>query len=118
MNSHLRCGFASILLLCSNGVAAAQGSAFLPSDILALTGAEEHLIWESVVADNSAPMRAPSGFLAMLDAAVPGSLKLHPFPASVVERMPELRGYEYTMVDNELLIVNPIDSKIVDIITQ
>jgi hypothetical protein len=118
MNSYLRCGLASILLLCSIGIALAQGLGSAPSDILALTGAEEHLIWESVVTAESAPTRAPSGFVAMLDSAVPASLTLHEIPTSVIDRIPELEGYKYTIVDNELLIVNPADMKIVDIITQ
>jgi len=116
MSSHLRWCIAALVLLSAHGFAIAGEHDFLPSDLLSVTGAEERLMWEAV--GNTSYTRAPSGFVAMLDAAVPASLTLRPVPPSVVQQVPELKGYEYAMVENELLIVNPIDMKIVDIITQ
>src|SRR5262245_47960886 len=55
---HLRNGIAAALLLCSSGLALAadDGLAFLPSDDLALTGAQETMIWQATVAADSHPL--------------------------------------------------------------
>ena len=63
--------------------------------------------------------KAPAGFTAMVGAVVPSKLDTHPVPVSTANKVPVLRPYQYAMLDtNKLLIVNPSDHKIADIITQ
>jgi len=123
MRCHLRNGIAAALLLCSSGLAFAadDGLAFLPSDDLALTGAQETMIWQATAAADAASAPdaiAPPGFTVALDATVPASLPLHAIPASITDRFPSLTKYEYAVLGRMVILVNPPDRKIVDIIAR
>jgi hypothetical protein len=107
-----------MLLLCSNTLAwAAATTVHIPlSDELPLTGAQERLIWQRLGKPSAAAARASAAFEPSLYGAVPSSLVLHALPASVTRQIPMARGYKYTSVGGTLLIVNPSDGRIVDII--
>jgi hypothetical protein len=63
-------------------------------------------------------MKAPDGFTAQVGQKVPNTVKLHPLPTTITNSISALRPYEYAMLDKKVLIVNPMDKKVVDIITQ
>ena len=119
MKSHLRNGIAVIALLSSVGVAAAAGMAksSAAADTLTLTSAQQKTIWQDVskLQTNS---KAPAGFSAKVGATVPSAVMLHPLPTAVTNSISATRPFEYAMLDQKLLIVNPTDKKVVDIITQ
>lgn len=119
MKSHLRYGVAALALLSSVGVASAAGanSSLKASDSLNLTAAQEHVLWQSIGKQN-ANMKAPSGFTASVGAVVPGSVTLRTMPSDVTGRIPTVEPFRYTVLAKKLLIVNPTDKKVVDIITQ
>jgi hypothetical protein len=120
MKSRIRYGMAVVALLSSLGVAAAapSGSSMKASDSLNLTSAQEQTIWEGVSKQDTS-MRTPDGFTASIGESVPAKIKLHPLPASVTSKVEEVKPYNYAMLDHEtLLIVNPVDKKVVDIIRQ
>ncbi len=49
---------------------------------------------------------------------MPSDLATHPVPVSTASKVPELRPYHYALLSsNKLLIVNPSDKKIAEIIT-
>jgi hypothetical protein len=112
------------LLLCSSGLASAAGGGapIRISDDLVLTGAQEHLIRQRVVrsASASAPAGAgaatPAGFQPSLYAVVPPSIALHALPAEVTGQIPMVSPYKYATFGTLVLIVNPADRTIVDII--
>jgi hypothetical protein len=119
MKSQLRYGLATMLLLSSVGVAAAAGPSASASDTLKLTSAQEHTIWQSVSKSDhgsTVGMKAPSGFTPSVGATVPSSLALKPLPSDVASQVPPVKPYQYAMFNNELLILNPTDKKVVDII--
>jgi Protein of unknown function (DUF1236) len=120
MRCHVRNGIAAALLLCSSGgaLAADDGLAFLPSDDLALTGAQESMIWQATVPADTHPLSGVPGFTVALDATVPASLPLHPIPADISDRFPVLQKYEYVVLDRMVILVNAADRKIVDIIAR
>jgi hypothetical protein len=60
----------------------------------------------------------PSGFKAAIGETVPNSIMLQPPPASVSSQVPALNSYEYTILQSEVLIVDPSSKKIVDIIAR
>ena len=104
-----------MLLLSSSGLAAAGHARFLASDDFVLTGAQEDLIWQRMgpVDDGGTPCECkPSMF-----TSVPPSVVLHTWPEAVTARIPMLQPYRYATVGKLLLVVNPDDRKIVDIIT-
>ena len=45
-----------------------------------------------------------------------GSVTFHPLPAEIVTVYPEWRGYEYILVRDQILVINPRTLEIVDII--
>ena len=49
-------------------------------------------------------------------AAVPGDVTLMPLPASVVDLVPEYRGYDYVVAHDEIVIVEPSTRHIVEVI--
>jgi hypothetical protein len=117
MQSHRRYAAAVLLLLCccSAAAAAETRSPFRASDDFALTGAQESLIWHAVSRQGGEGARA-SGFNASLYTAVPSSIVLHSLPSAVTGQIPMVRPYKYATQEGALLIVNPADRKIVDII--
>jgi hypothetical protein len=115
-----RFAVAAVLLLCSIATASAAGTGpfLVASDDLVLTGAQEHLMWQRLVARNaSSNATAPSGLIAAIRATLPASVALHALPATVTRQIPAARPYKYATLDKTLLIVNPTDRVIVDVIT-
>lgn len=55
-------------------------------------------------------------FSVSVGTAVPASISLHPVPTSIVEIVPQYRGYSFFMVRDEVVIVEPRTHKIVDVI--
>src|SRR5262249_12703109 len=113
-----RFAVAAVLLLCSIATASAAGTGpfLVASGDLVLTGAQEHLMWQRLVTRNAASnATAPSGLIAVIGATLPASVALtrclQPSPGRY------RRPYKYATLDKTLLIVNPTDRVIVDVIT-
>jgi hypothetical protein len=118
MNIHIRnTATALALLLASVGSAvAADSGAMAPNNRLNLTSTQEHSIVQSVNKQNAKAAQLPSGFKAAVGEAVPTSIPLHALPSDAASQVPAAKLYEYAKLQNQLLIVNPKDRKIVDII--
>jgi Protein of unknown function (DUF1236) len=118
MKSLRRYGIAAALLLCSSGLAwtAGTGTALRLSDNLVLTGAQENLIWQRLGRRAGAVAAMPAGFHPSLYGVVPPSVALHPLPPEVTRQIPMVSPYTYATLGDLLLIVNPADRTIVDII--
>ena len=54
----------------------------------------------------------------MVGETAPGSIKLQALPYEVSSRIPAMKWYDFTMLQNQVLIVDPTSMKIVDIVTQ
>jgi hypothetical protein len=109
---------AAALLLCSIATASAAGTGpfLVASDDFVLTGAQEQLLWQRI--GRNASGATPSGLIAAVGATLPASVALHALPATVTRQIPAVRPYKYTMLGKTLLIINPTDRVIVDVITQ
>ena len=107
-----------LLLLSSSGLALAGHARFHASDDFVLTGAQEDLIWQRMgrntpADDGGTPCECkPSMF-----TSVPPSVALHMWPETVTAQIPMLQPYRYATLGKLLLVVNPDDRKIVDIIS-
>jgi len=87
-----------------------------PKDSLALSASQQSTAFKDISAQ-AAKEAAPTGFTAKVGAAVPNSLLTHPVPVSTASKVPDLRSYDYAMLDNgKLLIINPADRKVAEII--
>src|SRR5262245_12251950 len=118
MKSLRRYGVAAILLLCSSGLAwpAGRGTPLRVSDSLVLTGALENLFWRRRGRRARAVPAMPSGFQPSLYGVVPPSVALHPLPSEVTRQIPMVSAYKCATLGDLVLIVNPADRTIVDII--
>jgi hypothetical protein len=118
MNRVCRCSIAAVVLLYSSGLAwtAGTGTPLRISDNLVLTGAQENLIWERLGRRASAVAAMPAGFQPSLYGVVPPSVALQPLPSELTRRIPMVSSYTYATLGNLVLIVNPADRTIVDII--
>jgi len=110
---------AAALLLCSIAAASAAGTGpfLVASDDFVLTGAQEQLLWQRLVRPNTGSTTAPSGLIAAVGATLPASVTLRALPATVTRQIPAVRPYKYAMLGKTLLIINPTDRVIVDVIT-
>jgi hypothetical protein len=55
-------------------------------------------------------------FSVSVGTRVPRNVGFHPLPAEIVTIYPEWRGYEFFMVNNQIVVVNPRTLEIVEII--
>jgi hypothetical protein len=82
----------------------------------AALSAEHHAkIWEAVRGEKAAPFTGAK-FSMTVGEAVPRTVHLNRLPARVIEFAPQYRGYEYILVGDEILIVDPRTHRIVAVI--
>jgi hypothetical protein len=55
-------------------------------------------------------------FSISVGARVPRDVGFHPLPAEIVTIYPEWRGYEFILVNNQIVVINPRTLEIVDVI--
>jgi hypothetical protein len=97
-------------------VAAFLGSVSIATAELKLTAQQKQTIMQSV--QNERGQSAPAGFEPMIGARVPQSMSLHQLPSNVAIQVPAAKDYEYAKLDNnEVLLINPKDRRVTDIIT-
>lgn len=126
MKPHLIALAASALLASGIGVASAANSnamsktppamQSMAKDSLSLTHAQQRTAWRDL-SKQASTQSAPSNFTVSVGATVPGDVSLQSVPAKVAARVSSLKPYDYALLHNRLLIVNPSDKKIVDVIT-
>lgn len=129
-NKSLSVALASLLMLSGASVAAAQatmskdskattGSAGTASSKeLKLTSDQEKKLWTEISSNYAMKQNAPSGFNAAVGETLPASVTLRELPSKAQTEVPAAQPYHYAMVQDKLLLVNPSDKKIVDVITK
>jgi hypothetical protein len=132
MSSAIRVGIAAVAMLAGAGVAAAAdsaprnftahqhsssttGSATNATNGLKLTSTQERVVYLSVTQRRTRPS-APEGFTAAVGAVVPASIRLRPLPRNAVKQVPELEAYDYAILPDQVLIVDPVAKTIVAVI--
>ena len=125
--TYVRCGITAIALIASVGIAAAGGTGAGPrwihsgtsaSNNLILSSAQKQTISQTMFNGQAERNDAPVGFSASIGQVLPNSVTLHSLPSNVASQVPAVRNYSYATVEKEILIVNPNDRKVVDIIRQ
>jgi hypothetical protein len=121
MNAYVRNGMAALALIASAGVASAAGTGMSNSaattDHLNLTTAQQKEIWQGV-SQQASKATAPADFKPVIGAAAPSSIKLQPLPTKVASEVPAVKSYDFAMLQNQVLIVDPSSRKIVDIVNR
>jgi hypothetical protein len=86
-------------------------------DTLTLSSAEQKTAWNDLNAD-AAKQSAPPSFFRAVGEVVPGSVKLQPMTSKAAGDVPALRPYDFAMIEGKLLIVNPGDRRIAEVIAR
>jgi Protein of unknown function (DUF1236) len=106
---------AAALLLAGVTAASAAGMAqSAASNSLTLSNTQQKTAWKDLHTMNK--QTAPSSFMAASGKAVPSTLKIKPVPSKTASAVPKLKPYDFAMVKGKLLIVNPSDRTIADVI--
>jgi hypothetical protein len=72
-------------------------------------------VTESITRLNAAPLTNVN-FALSVGTVVPRDIRLQPLPTDVVEIVPQYRGYNFVVVRDEIVIVEPSSYKIVDVL--
>jgi Protein of unknown function (DUF1236) len=87
------------------------------SDALALSDAQRQAAWQDLYMD-SLNQSTPPGFDAVVGATVPNTIVIVPVTAQAGSDVPALKPYSFAMVQKKLVIVNPSNRKIANVIAQ
>ncbi|HMA71285.1 MAG TPA: DUF1236 domain-containing protein [Xanthobacteraceae bacterium] len=116
MNSRLVYGTIVFALVCGIGPVSAQvGQSPTPSAAqIHLDGAQKAAI-VTAVRDIKNPPPGHS-FNISVGAQVPPSIELYYLPVAALSQAPEARALKYTMVQSQVVLVDPTNMRIVDVI--
>jgi uncharacterized protein DUF1236 len=92
----------------SNAQAGAQ-------DQLSLTRVQERTAWRDL-SRNAKSQTAPSSFTPSVGATVPDGITFQAMPQRAANQLPALKPYDFALLQNKLLIINPNDKKVVEVI--
>jgi Protein of unknown function (DUF1236) len=82
---------------------------------LKLTSAQKQTIYSSISGQKQKETEPPT-FRAAVGAVVPTSVELRPLPKTIVDLVPELKDYEYAMLANQVVLVDPKNKQVVEVI--
>jgi hypothetical protein len=96
--------------------AASMAGATKPSDTLSLSATQQKTAWKDLYMP-SLNQATPSSFSAKVGAVLPKSVTTAQVTTRAARAVPALKPYRFAMVQKKLVIVNPSDHKIADVIT-
>jgi hypothetical protein len=116
MKRNLRAG--ALVLFFAAGVAAAgaqTGGITEPSTALRLTPQQRTEIY-AAVGKNKVRTPPPADLPVAVGAQIPPVTELYALPESVTAEVPSAKFYRYTIAQNQVVIVDPTNLKVVDVI--
>jgi len=69
-----------------------------------------------VMRDRERLVRAPSDTRIMIGETVPDTIELRELPDTIVMEVPEIRSYEYFVRDDDVVLIDRRERRIVDVI--
>jgi hypothetical protein len=116
MNLTLRVGAAAVILAAGIALAAAQtGGTTEPSMALELTPQQRAAIYRTVVG-TKLRTPPPPNLPVTVGAQIPPVTELYALPEAVTADAPSAKFYRYTIAQNRVVIVDPTNLKVVDVI--
>ena len=106
---------AAALLLCSVATASAA-TAMHGTDTVILSAAQRSAVWSDL--SKQATNQNAAGFNATIGTFMPSTVKIESIPNKVTANNPSLRPYDFAMVDHKLVIVDPFNKVIADVLTK
>lgn len=86
-------------------------------DTLALSPAQQKTAWRDLYT-GALNQKRPTGFSAIDGVKLPSGVTTAPVTAKAASDVPALKPYHFAMVEKKLVIVNPADRKIAEVITE
>jgi hypothetical protein len=86
----------------------------VPQRSIKITAEQEYVIKENVKDAHLAPASGVSNL--QIGGKAPANVELHEFPQIVLERIPAVKGHKFFLAENQIVVVDPKDSTIADII--
>jgi hypothetical protein len=120
----LLCGSVALILVAVSATAQNTNAPIQPDNLTAtanqkpplqLSDQQRRKIQDALVTAHSA-QKTPDKFEAKVGAKVPTALKLDAMPAPLINQEPVLKQYDFVKLDNDLLVVDPMDSTVVAVI--
>jgi hypothetical protein len=116
MSSHRRLGMIALSLVGSIGLATAQtGGTPDKGAALELTPAQRNAIY-ATVANRKLATPPPANLHVSLGGDVPPSMQLYEWPENIAAEVPAAKIYKYTVVQGQVVIIDPTRMRVVDII--
>ena len=106
---------AAVLLALGTLPSALPTQSAQPSDMLLLTGPEKRLAWRDLHTQTT-PQYEPPGFETIDHWVLPETITAKPITTQVARDVPLLKSYNFALVGGRLLIVNPLDRVIAEVI--
>jgi len=88
-----------------------------PGQPLQLTDAQRAAIMNALRRE-SPKGASPVNFVASIGAPVPPSIELYVLPDRALAEVPEAKLVKYTMVQNQIVLVDPTTMRVVDVLRQ
>jgi hypothetical protein len=85
-------------------------------DTLNLSSTQRTTAWNDLHSQ-ATKQTAPAGFSATMGSVVPSTMKLQPIPEKTAKDVPSLKPYDFAVMQGKVLIVNPSDKKVVEVIS-
>jgi hypothetical protein len=120
----LLCCSTALILLAASATAQDNAPTVQPNELTAsakpkpplqLSDQQRRKIQEALVTAHSA-QKTPDKFEAKIGEKVPTALKLDAMPAPLINQEPVLKQYDFVKLDNDLLVVDPMNSTVVAVI--
>jgi hypothetical protein len=117
VNKGLR--YAAIAFALIGTIARAGAQEVSPANVLdlKLNPDQKHTIYLSI-SNQQQKETAPLTFRAAVGSVVPPSVNLQALPKTIVELVPLMQDYQYAMVANQVLLVDPKNRQVVDVIDE
>jgi hypothetical protein len=86
------------------------------SDTVILSAAQRKAVWNDL--SKQATNQNAAGFDGTTGTFVPNAVKIEPMPSKVTANNPSLRPYDFAMVNHKLVIVDPSNKVIADVLSK
>ena len=83
---------------------------------LSLSAAQRRAVWNDL--SKQATNQNAAGFVATIGTFVPNTVKIEPMLSKVTANNPSLKPYDFAMVDHKLVIVDPSNKVIADVLSK
>jgi outer membrane biosynthesis protein TonB len=100
----------------NQGAAPSAAARETKSGAPAALSTEQHVKFRETIRGEKIERLTNVAFLITVGEAVPRTVHRYRFPVSVMEYAPQYRGYEYILVGDEILVVDPRTMRIVAVI--